>query len=216
MSDAANDYPLDLLDTQAPLLPLQTVKDYLNYPVNDTSDDELLTLLLAAASDFVGRYVGPAASAVTFVERHDGWNGDTILLNHAPLVSITQVTEYRSTGGLVVLPLSTPENPVDGYQVEWETGMLIRVFQGNWPRTFFPGSRNIEVTYVAGYPTPPPLLQLALCELVAHWWQQGHQQAAGPERIQGSYDDVEVPGAWSGVPYRVLDKLDVFREPNLA
>lgn len=217
MSDTANVQPLAELDAATPLATLDQVKAWLNYPMFDTSDDTSLTLLLSAASDLIERYAGPI-QPTAFVERHDGWGGSEIILNHCPVVSVAYVNEYRSTGGLVTLPESTPESTVDGYEIEWETGRLIRVFQGNWPRTFFPGSRNIEVSYVAGYASIPPLAQLATQIIVAEWWQQGHQapMLGQPDRIGGTFAEVATAGTTIGVPDAALDLIDQLRTPNLA
>lgn len=208
------------LVTPGPLVTLGDVKSYLNYatPTDAASDDGQLANLLAAASDWIEREVGPI-SPTQFSERYDGWSGKSeLMLRHSPVISVTSVTEQWSTGGTHVLSESVFGPGQDGYQLDREIGLLVRVFQGNWPRTWFPGSLNIQVVYTAGYQTVPPVLQQACMELVAHWWTQGHQSAArgwGPVG-EDPYDAEDAaPGAFSAVPYRVADKIELFRKPVL-
>ena len=56
--------------------------------------------------------------------------------------------------------LEIPDEPIDGYEVEYVSGIL-RLASG-----FIWGWRNIFVTYTGGYTTIPPLLQQICIELV--------------------------------------------------
>ncbi len=58
------------------------------------------------------------------------------------------------------ISLEIPDQPIDGYEVEYESGIL-RLSSG-----FIWGWRNIFVTYMGGYTTIPPLLQQICIELV--------------------------------------------------
>ena len=58
------------------------------------------------------------------------------------------------------ISLEIPDQPIDGYEVEYESGIL-RLASG-----FIWGWRNIFVTYMGGYTTIPPLLQQICIELV--------------------------------------------------
>lgn len=213
-TDAVDD---GTLVANTPVATLGDVKSYLNYatPVAPNLDDPQLSNLLAAACDYIEREIGPI-SPTTFTERYDGWSGNPeLMLRHSPVISITSVTEEWSTGGAHVLSESTFGGGIDGYQLDHEIGMLVRVFAGNWGRTWFPGSLNIQVIYVAGYAVIPALIRLACIELVAHWWTQGHQASARGFGAAGqdTYDAVETaPGAYAAVPYRVADKLKPFRK----
>lgn len=207
--------------TAGTLVSLGDVKSYLNYstPTVAGADDAELSNLLAAASDWIEREVGPI-TPTGYTELYDGWSGSSdLMLRHSPVISITSVTEQWSTGGAHVLPASVFGPGVDGYQLDAEIGLLVRVFQGNWPRTWFPGSMNVQVVYTAGYQVTPPLLQLACLELVGHWWTQGHQAAArgwGPAGMDPYDAPSTMPGSTAGIPYRVADKVRQFRRPVLA
>lgn len=203
----------------APLVTLTELKTFMRYsnPSSAHNDDSILSDAIQTASEFIENAIGPI-SPTTFVEREDGWAGDTIMLRHIPVISINYVNEYWSTGGLHVLSESTPSATVDGYQLEKTTGRLVRVFAGNWPRTWFPGSLNVEVSYVAGYSTTPATLKWACYELAEHWFSTGPGNIA--KGFGGSFndpDDVGEPaGVWIGIPNKVTEKLSRFRTPVLG
>ena len=193
---------------------LDDVKSWLQFPANaSTSQDANLQRIVDMACEWVQNEINRPVAATSYTERHDGWSGEYIVLNYAPILQIVEATEYQSTGGPVPLPESTPDNPVDGIQVNYLTGRIMRTFAGySWPRPFFPGSRNIEVTYVAGYNPIPPSIWTATVELIAHWWRNT-QQASRQVLRTGDYD-AGVPDSdplWAGVPYRVQSLLAPYR-----
>jgi hypothetical protein len=105
---------------------------------------------------------------------------------------------------------STPENPIDGVQVDYDTGQIMRTFAGgSWPKPFFPGSRNIEVTYVAGYDPVPSNVWMATVNLVAFWWRHWYQASrtftkdAGPKTQGGD-------GLWPGVPNEIAQIFESY------
>lgn len=109
-------------------------------------------------------------------ERHDGWSGDTIQLYYSPFLALVSCVENMSTGGPISLPESTPEhNGFDGVAIDYGTSQVTRTFAGGWPRPYFPGLRNIEVTYVAGFNPLPPDLWEATMELVAWKWRNSQE-----------------------------------------
>ena len=207
-------------DDQA-ICTLADVKGYLRIPSTDTNFDSELTNLTFVATDMIERYCNcPIVPKAMPVERHDGWVGDTIELKYSPVTTVTYVKEYFA-GFLNVLSESTPESPIDGYQLEYETGRLIRVFVGGFPRQWYPGSRNIEVSYSVGFPSIPPTLWQAARELVAYIFAQ--QEQVNPSNVPkfsasgGASSDTEtVEDLWQGIPYRIEAKLKTFRRKSIA
>ena len=121
-----------------------------------------------------------------FRERHDGWAGDTIMLHHSPFLSLVACTEWQSSGGSITLVESTPESPGEGIQIDYATSQIVRVFAGySWPKPFFPGSRNIEVVYIAGFDPVPPELWEATVDLVGWKWRNSQQasRSVGPQPL---------------------------------
>lgn len=208
----------------ASFIDLAEAKDWMQFssPSAPSPRDAALQRVIDMACWLVQRYINRPASPQTFTERHDGWSGEYIMVRYTPFLSLNYCNEWQSSGGMVSLAESTPEAPVDGIQIDYVTGRIMRTFAGySWPRPFFPGSRNIEISYVAGYNPTPPDLWMATMELVAHWWRNTQQAAAkgfggaiGGERANDP--EQEAAGLWQGLPYRVTSILDVYRLPGIG
>ena len=198
---------------------LDDVKAWLQFPANaGTAYDVNLQLVVDMACNWIQDEINRPVAPTTFTERHDGWSGDTIMLHYSPVLEIVEATEYQSTGGPNPLPVSTPNNPVDGIQLNNLTGRIMRTFAGySWPRPFFPGSRNIEVTYVAGYNPVPPSIRMATYELIKYWW--ANTQQASRNIITAVEYDPQAPDTdplWAGVPYRVSMLIAPYRLDVIA
>lgn len=204
----------------AAICSLADVRGYLRIPSTDTAFDAELTNLTYVATDMIEKYINaPVATKAMPIERHDGWVGDTIMLKYAPITSVTYVREYFA-GFLNSLSESTPANPIDGYQLEYQTGRMIRVFTNGFPRQWYPGSRNLEISYSVGMNPIPPTLWQAARELTAHLFMQQQATPGGIPKYSGGMDPGDTPnpqpGAWSGMPYKVSDKLKPFRRKSIA
>lgn len=161
-----------------------------------------------------GRPFGPSE----FKERHDGWSGEYIQLRYSPFLKLIQCREWQSSGGFVELPESTPENPVEGIQVDYATSMIMRTFSGySWPRPFFPGHRNVEVTYLAGFDPVPPDIWEATMELIAWKWRNTQQASRSP-RPGGSseFDEESSDGLWPGMPNRCAEVFSSYWLPAIG
>lgn len=164
------------------------------------------------AQNMAGRPLG----ATQFQERHDGWSGEYIQLRYSPFLKLVSCTEWQSSGGPINLPESTPSNPVEGIQIDYATSRIMRAFQGySWPRPFFPGSRNIEITYVAGFNPVPPDVWQATVDLVAYWWRNTQQSSRSAPRPAGDsmYGGELEPasGLFPGVPNRIAEVFASYR-----
>lgn len=179
----------------------------------DNSNEFALDLIVGMACDWVQKFLNRAFVPTTYTRRFDGvtaWNGTVIELPASPVLQVASVIEYWGTSGPHVLLESTPTNQVDGWQCEYETGRLIRVFQGNLPKPWFPGSRNIEVKWVAGYNPIPHTIKVATLELIKHWFINT-QQNTGLSDAPGVGYDMESPetsGLWAGLPHRIKGLLE--------
>lgn len=165
-------------------------------------DDAALQALIESSTRIIEDLAGPVLIR-DVVEVHDG-EDDEIFLRRVPVVSVTTVTEYHGTGSTIVAPSSTASR-VTGYQLEIETGRLIRVASGGYPTRWAFGYRNIEVAYKAGRvattPEVPGNIKHATLELIAHWWRL---RRGGSNTFMGK-DGAFVAGGGSGfgVPNRV-------------
>lgn len=152
-----------------------------------------------------------------FMERHDGWSGEYIQLNYSPFLRLVKCQEWQSTGGFVQLPESTPEDPVEGIQIDYATSQIMRTFAGySWSRPFFPGSRNVEVTYLAGFDPVPPDIWEATMELIAWKWRNTQQGSRSSPRQAGEFDSDASDGLWPGVPNRVAEVFDSYWLPAIG
>ena len=192
---------------------LDEARTWLQFPANaSTANDGVLEDIIAMACEFVQNYINHPIAPTRFTERHDGWSGEYIMLNQYPIVEMVSVQEFQSAGGVLNLSESTPENPVDGYQVNYLTGRIMRVFLGySWPRPWFPGSRNIEVTYYAGYNPLPPAIRIATRELIKHWWVNTQQASRDVVRVNDYDPGPTQDGLWQGVPNRITGILAPYR-----
>jgi hypothetical protein len=160
-----------------------------------------------------GRPLGPGR----FTERHDGWSGEYIQLRYSPFLELLLCREWQSSGGFVTLPESTPESPTEGIQIDYGTSRIMRTFSGySWPRPFFPGSRNIEVTYLAGFDPVPPDIWEATMELIAWKWRNTQQASRSAPKPAGEFDGVAADGLWPGMPNRIAEIFTSYRLPAIG
>lgn len=185
---------------------LKEAKQWCQLPSSDDPDiDPNLQLITSMACDHFQATLGKPLCPTPFSYRFDGfsgWNGVFIELPYYPVLEITSVTEWRGTSGAYVLPESTPDVQVDGWQCEYPVGRLIRVFPGNIQKPWFPGSRNVEVQWIGGFNPIPPRVRVMTLELIKYWWVnvQNDQamNASGPSVEYGG-----PTGLWPGVPARI-------------
>lgn len=194
---------------------------YLQMPSTPTGPTlTILQRVISAACSWAQNYCNRPVAPTEFRERHDGWGGDTIMLKQSPFLKLVSATEWQSVGGPIELLESTPDNPIDGVQINYATSQLTRVFAGySWPRPYFPGRRNIEVIYIAGFNPIPPDLWIGTMELVAWWWRNTQQASRGPIIRRGEYDPGETSsdnGLWQGVPFRVEAMISPYRKISFA
>ena len=81
----------------------------------------------------------------------------------------------------------------------------IRTFTGNIQRPWFPGSKNIEVTWTAGYDPIPADIKLATLDYIKRWWDST-QQSARKGAPAGALGDAgpSTAGSWGDLQ-RTLD-----------
>ncbi|MHB8188936.1 MAG: hypothetical protein ACYDHP_00620 [Ferrimicrobium sp.] len=199
-----------------PLVSVDQVVAYLGFPQAPTANQATqLATFIQAATGLIQRacdFIVPTQG----VEEHDGWSGDTLMLYHAPVVSVESVVEnWGSTGSQTLTEVTIGGSNPAGYQLQAETGRLIRIFAGTWPMPWYPGSRNVQVTYTAGRPSVPGEITLAAFMLVAFWWSESQVAAPYIAQQMGS-QGAPARGAGFGIPNRVKDLIHDHLKENLA
>lgn len=159
-------------------------------------DDARLSAYIEAARLSIEELTGPLRPR-ELTEVHDG-DGDVVMLERPPVLSLVTVLEHRGSGGTDTLAVSIPGVRVDGVQLDPVTGEVRRVGHGGWAKDFYPGHRNIEITYRAGREDPAAieLAKVAAGDLIAHWWTR--RRAGSPTNLQPGQ-----PAISSGVGYAV-------------
>lgn len=109
----------------------------------DERHDDELAVMNAAVSIRLDALCGPIVNR-TVTEYHDGGYG-AVLLNQAPVASITSVTEYDA-GTPTVLTAETATS-AGTYLLDGEQIIRRETFHDT---CFTPGRRNVKVVYVAG------------------------------------------------------------------
>jgi hypothetical protein len=182
------------------------VKPYLQFPVGSSASDTMLQLIIDMSCTWVQNYLGRPIAETEFFRRFSGFSGYTgayIGLPYSPVTKVISVVEYWGSSGPHTLTEQTPANQggQDVYQVDWLRGTIIRTFTGLVQRPWFVGSRNIEITWKAGYNPVPADIKVATLKLIKHWWT--HEQQASrtaPMPAGGGHDEMPMTGMFAGIP----------------
>ncbi|GAC1535726.1 MAG: hypothetical protein NVS3B1_30060 [Marmoricola sp.] len=169
----------------------------------------------------------PAILATDLGSHVNGTNvpGDATITAVTPGVSFTMTLNANATGStkLViaqghVLKEQTPANQgtQDVFQCDYLRGVVIRSFMGLIQRPYFPGSRNVEITWWAGYNPVPAQIRVATLELVNYWWRNT-QEAPRTSALQiNGYEEPASSALWPAVPQRVTLLLEPFTQQGIG
>ncbi|GAC1530926.1 MAG: hypothetical protein NVS3B1_23650 [Marmoricola sp.] len=196
------------------------VKSWLQFPAGSSTSDPVLQNLLDMACYWVQDYLGKPVAPTTFFRRFSGWtglNGAYLELPYYPVLSVISVVEYWGTSGAHTLAEQTPANQgtSDMYQMDYLRGQVIRTFRGLVQRPWFPGSRNIEIEWVAGYNPIPPTIKIATLELIKYWWSNT-QQASRSIMARVEYEPESGHDLWPAVPQRITALLEPFVQVGIG
>jgi len=171
------------------LVTLDDVKQHLDI-TRSTADAELMDYL-EAATTVVEQYIGPVLPK-TYVEKHAA--GDRIGLFHPPVLSLTSVDPWFTTGYGTSYDVSL-------LTFDAQTGIVYR--SNGYPFYWGP----FKVTYVAGLTVVSQNVRLATLIIIAHLWKT---QRPAPPKLPGTHlpEETEVPAGMSfAVPRRALELL---------
>jgi hypothetical protein len=194
------------------IVTLDEVRDYLNISSTNTSVNQELQRFIDAADPVVENIVGPVNQA-DFDEFYDGgW--PSIVLRHAPVLTVDTVTEYAGQVPTTLTAAATPDVAVSTSYMLDPDGIIYRAWPGA-SRLFAVGSRNIRVQYTAGREAVPPNVKLATLELIRHLYQSTQQ--SGRPAFGGAAEDQPWAPASFAIPTRVIELLEPYRrEPRSA
>lgn len=188
------------------IVSLATAKGWLNDP-DDTDDDEIRDVLDAATA-IIEKRIGPVLP-VTVTETLNA-RGDTLQLGRAPVISVTDASEWLGTTQYTLAAEPTGDTTVDsyGYDTDLEHGILFRRRSG-YAAPWVTGTRSVTVTYVAGRNPIPADIQMAAKELVRLLWETQRGTGTGRTIPGVEIDATEDTGGlrW----YRVNQLLEPYQ-----
>ncbi len=194
------------------LISLPDLKDELNLRATDTSKDAKLRRWMRAANSVIENITGPIRPYAQ-TDYFDG-GGTTIVLMARWVSAIGSVKENWSGTDYTLT-----EQPVGastsafGYTWDRDTNTLVRRFSGGAPTVFFPGTRNVAVSYTGGLLVIPEDIQMATAELIKHWFRRSQPYRQGPfGNSAGDDTGMDTVGSYM-VPNAVMELLETWRRP---
>jgi len=193
--------------TELGIVGLAEAKAHLNIPSTLTTEDEELRRVIDAASDLAEGYVGQVLGRRTFTdELYDGGT-EFIRIRNPKAISITSVYE---NGALV---------SSNAYNLDYTGQRLYRIGSGTLYATnsygyWTGGFNNVQITYVAGYVSPPMAAKQGVLEIIRHLWttQRGAMSVMGRSQ---SGDEMYSTPTYS-LPRRAMELLDPTSFPGMA
>jgi hypothetical protein len=192
----------------ADLISLSDLREELN--LNSTVKDEKLRRWLRAANGVIENITGP----IRPYPQTDYFDGGTesVVLMARWVSSITSVKEnWAGTDyALTEQPVGASTSGY-GYTFDRDTNTLVRRLTGGAPTMFYPGVRNVAVSYIGGLSTIPEDIQLATAELIRHWYAKSQPVRSGP--FGAAQGDEMSMGLNYMVPNAVQELLAEWRRP---
>lgn len=131
---------------------------------DDTTEDPLLSTLIAAARQYCEQHTGLAFGTQTLELILDAFPTSAISLPTQPVQSVTSI-KYKDYLG-VETTVSTAD-----YVVDTDSATIAPAYGKYWPTfTAYP-INPVRIQYVAGYTTIPESLQQAMLLLIGHWYE---------------------------------------------
>jgi hypothetical protein len=203
---------LDLMDDVRPWLQF-------NVTGSEQQTEAKLRLVMEAACFWVQEYLGKPIAPTLFARRFSGWsgfNGAYIPLPYYPILKVVKVVEWWGVSGPHELKEQTPAEQVgaEAFATDNTRGYLVRSFQGLVARPWFPGLKNIEVEWEAGFNPIPPDIKKATLELIGHEWRKEQQAVQGGGTGPAGMEHEEA--GYFGEPPSIRKTLDLRKQVGLG
>lgn len=187
------------------LTDLDSVKAWLSGGVGSgqggigTTNDALIGSLITSVSAFINQYLNRTLLSASYVELYQG-NGQSFMpLRQAPVTAVSAVQWSGQT-----LNAGNPLTLTSGYYIDGD-GRTLRVIGYG-----FPFRVPVQVSYTAGYLTPPADIAQACNELVGEAYKrrdrigQVSKTLGGQEVVSYSVKDMNDTTRAMLAPYKVL------------
>lgn len=172
---------------------LADLKNQLNIPSSDTSNDAELTLYLNTSNEVCESLIGPSASTA-FTEIQGTVDGSIVLMKR-PLISVTSVTPITGNVLGTVLP---------------STAYLVDVNRGGLTISGYTG--DFQVVYQAGWAVIPARATLMLIIIAQHLWET--QRGGMAASVVSPQDTVSIPGLGFAIPKRAAELANTLNAPS--
>jgi hypothetical protein len=192
------------------------VKPWLRIDATDFSHDFVLNTIIDSVCTRMSKFIGGPIAEKTYgppdaIGKFDGAagnNGAYIMLPRVPVIEVETVVEYQGSNQITLSEVS-PGSGLDGFQVDYRTGLLTRIVGGVWTRPWYPGSQNVWVTWTAGYnPIPGDIIEAALDWVTNRFRNSQDRFNTSGLGLSTESEPVETaPGVWNGMPYSVRGVL---------
>jgi hypothetical protein len=158
------------------LISLTEFKNHIG--ISGSTDDTIITTYINAVGDFIKEYLGREIEEKEIVERFDGDDiKDIIFLSNYPVTTFTWL-KYRK--GTYAVEEMTDFDASD-YQRDDEKGII-------YVDVMYPGIRNIEVYYKAGYAAAaiPNAIKVAALKLTAKIYNKKRSDGFSSEEVSNA------------------------------
>lgn len=189
------------------LVSLGDIKEALRLQQFDRSHDARLLQMLDELTPVVECVTGPILRRA-YVEFYDGGQSFIDLLRR-PVVSVSEVVEWRGTTAHTLTQVATPDLGSEYSYMLDASGLINRRTTGGRVAAFPAGVDAVRVTYTAGYATVPANVAAAVKELVKIHYQNS-EQARHPAYGGGIDPSSDYPGSMMlgyFVPNRIREQL---------
>ena len=175
---------------------LADLKNQLNIPSSDTSNDAELTDYLNASNEVAEALVGPSADT-TFTELYETLNGNIIVMRR-PLILVTSVTPMNGSQLGTVLPSTA-------YLVDKDRGGL----------TIVSGAMGTyTVVYHAGWAAIPARAKLGQLIVAQHLWRT--QRGGMVPSVVSDEQLTMIPGLGFAIPNRAAELFASLSGPSMV
>lgn len=173
------------LDTYA-LVTLDDAKDHLNIPASNTDFDDKVKRFINSATYDIENFIDRKVIKRSYTEYQDGRGSNKILLKQWPATKPTELwidpsSEFTDT---------TNQLATTDYQIDNDS-LVVLIF-----RQFSKGTRNIKVTYEAGWDTVPWPIQVACLWLVEFEYDISNDRRVGNTKKGKNQEDTEYHDDW--------------------
>jgi hypothetical protein len=179
------------------LVTLQLVKEHLEIPLANTSQDTRLNLLIGVVSEHVEDYCQRTFAETTYSKQYDGTSQSDLVLDEYPVTSVTSL--YIDNGRDF-----DSSALVDADEYELIEPNALRLHHGRFPR----GSLNVKVDYVAGYATIPNAIQYATLLIIEQLFRSNEDRRVGRNSVSKNGETVSYIHGW---PEEAINLLKSFK-----